>query len=130
MLLYVAMGNSILEKSSMRKTFSLLTVQKNLHNCLSTSLLHYALGYSYALCKRIERVIEMKLAVECLSLFSDQDRIDLAKIWPHQNLDLLEQSLDQHERLFVSRFNGRLLAAVMVEIDGEYATRHTYRLCK
>lgn len=63
----------------------------------------------------------MKLAVECLSLFSDQDRIDLAKIWPHQNLDLLEQSLDLHQRLFASRFNGRLLAAVMVEIDGEYA---------
>ncbi len=63
----------------------------------------------------------MKLAVECLSLFSDQDRIDLAKIWPHQNLDLLQQSLDAHQRLFASRFNGRLLAAIMVEIDGEYA---------
>ena len=63
----------------------------------------------------------MKLTVECLSLFSDQDKLDLAKIWPHQNLDLLQQELHQNRRLFASRFNGHLLAAVIVEVDGEYA---------
>lgn len=63
----------------------------------------------------------MKLAVECLSVFSDQDKIDLAKIWPHQNLELLQQDLDTHNRLFVSRFNGHLMGALLVEIDGAYA---------
>lgn len=63
----------------------------------------------------------MKLTVECLTQFSQQDKIDLAKIWPHQNLELLEESLNAERRLFAARFNDRLLAAVMVEIKGDYA---------
>ncbi|RLM26698.1 GNAT family N-acetyltransferase [Brenneria alni] len=63
----------------------------------------------------------MKLTVECLTEFSHQDKIDLAKIWPHQNLDLLQAGLALDRRLFVARFNDRLLAGVMVEIKGEYA---------
>lgn len=63
----------------------------------------------------------MKLAVECLSVFSDQDKIDLLKIWPHQNLELLQQELNADNRLFASRFNGRLMGALIVEIDGAYA---------
>ncbi|MFC3393691.1 aspartate 1-decarboxylase autocleavage activator PanM [Brenneria rubrifaciens] len=63
----------------------------------------------------------MKLTVECLTQFSHQDKIDLAKIWPHQNLDLLENGLSPDRRLFAARFNERLLAAVLVEIKGEYA---------
>ncbi|WP_409309281.1 aspartate 1-decarboxylase autocleavage activator PanM [Pectobacterium sp. B1J-3] len=63
----------------------------------------------------------MKLTVECLTQFSDQDKIDLSKIWPHQNLERLEESLNVNRRLFVARFNDRLLAAVMIEVEGEYA---------
>ncbi|MEI7368668.1 aspartate 1-decarboxylase autocleavage activator PanM [Pectobacterium colocasium] len=63
----------------------------------------------------------MKLTVECLTQFSPQDKIDLAKIWPHQNIDLLEAELTPNQRLFVARFNDRLLGGVLVEIEGEYA---------
>lgn len=63
----------------------------------------------------------MKLTVECLTVFSPQDKIDLAKIWPHQHIDLLENKLTPERRLFAARFNDRLLAGVLVEIKGEYA---------
>ncbi|PWC15403.1 aspartate 1-decarboxylase autocleavage activator PanM [Brenneria corticis] len=63
----------------------------------------------------------MKLTVENLVEFSDQDKIDLAKIWPHQNLDLLQAGLTPERRIFSARFNDRLLAGVLVEIKGEYA---------
>ncbi|PWC17540.1 aspartate 1-decarboxylase autocleavage activator PanM [Brenneria roseae subsp. roseae] len=63
----------------------------------------------------------MKLTVECLTQFSQQDKIDLSKIWPHQNIERLEGSLNVDRRLFAARFNDRLLAAVLVEIEGEYA---------
>ncbi|MEI7216493.1 aspartate 1-decarboxylase autocleavage activator PanM [Pectobacterium carotovorum] len=63
----------------------------------------------------------MKLTVECLTRFSPQDKIDLAKIWPHQNIDLLEEELTPDRRLFAARFNDRLLGGMLVEIEGEYA---------
>ncbi|WP_323642078.1 aspartate 1-decarboxylase autocleavage activator PanM [Pectobacterium carotovorum] len=63
----------------------------------------------------------MKLTVECLTRFSPQDKIDLAKIWPHQNIDLLEEELTPDRRLFAARFNARLLGGMLVEIEGEYA---------
>ncbi|MCG8155994.1 aspartate 1-decarboxylase autocleavage activator PanM [Brenneria goodwinii] len=63
----------------------------------------------------------MKLTVECLTVFSPQDKTDLSKIWPHQNIDLLENGLTSDRRLFAARFNDRLLAGVLVEIKGEYA---------
>ncbi|GKW13361.1 MULTISPECIES: aspartate 1-decarboxylase autocleavage activator PanM [Pectobacterium] len=63
----------------------------------------------------------MKLTVECLTRFSPQDKIDLAKIWPHQNIELLEEGLTLDRRLFTARFNDRLLGGVLVEIEGEYA---------
>ncbi|PWC10875.1 aspartate 1-decarboxylase autocleavage activator PanM [Brenneria roseae subsp. americana] len=63
----------------------------------------------------------MKLTVECLTQFSHQDKIDLSKIWPHQNIERLEEGLNVDRRLFAARFNDRLLAAVLVEIEGEYA---------
>lgn len=63
----------------------------------------------------------MKLTVECLTQFSQQDKIDLSKIWPHQNIERLEGGLNVDRRLFAARFNDRLLAAVLVEIEGEYA---------
>ncbi|MBA0165553.1 aspartate 1-decarboxylase autocleavage activator PanM [Pectobacterium versatile] len=63
----------------------------------------------------------MKLTVECLTRFSPQDKIDLAKIWPHQNIDLLEEELTPDRRLFAARFNDRLLGGMLVELEGEYA---------
>ncbi|MBN3175086.1 aspartate 1-decarboxylase autocleavage activator PanM [Pectobacterium brasiliense] len=63
----------------------------------------------------------MKLTVECLTQFSPQDKIDLAKIWPHQNIDLLEAGLKPTRRLFAARFNDRLLGGMLVEIAGDYA---------
>ncbi|KAA3667081.1 MULTISPECIES: aspartate 1-decarboxylase autocleavage activator PanM [Pectobacterium] len=63
----------------------------------------------------------MKLTVECLTQFSPQDKIDLAKIWPHQNIDLLEEELTPDRRLFAARFNDRLLGGMLVELEGEYA---------
>lgn len=63
----------------------------------------------------------MKLTIEYLTRFSPQDKIDLAKIWPHQNIDLLEEELTPDRQLFAARFNDRLLGGVLVEIEGEYA---------
>ncbi|MFP9228644.1 aspartate 1-decarboxylase autocleavage activator PanM [Pectobacterium cacticida] len=63
----------------------------------------------------------MKLTVERLTRFSPQDKIDLAKIWPHQNIELLETGLTRRRQLFAARFNDRLLGGVLVEIEGEYA---------
>ncbi|MGM3173769.1 aspartate 1-decarboxylase autocleavage activator PanM [Dickeya lacustris] len=59
----------------------------------------------------------MRLAVERLIKISAQDRHDLAYIWPHQNFDALEHDLNHEHRLFAARFNGHLLAGVIVEID-------------
>lgn len=63
----------------------------------------------------------MKLTVENIPTFSEQDKVDLAKIWPHQNIDILERELSPTRLLFASRFNDRLLAAVLVEVNGKYA---------
>ena len=59
----------------------------------------------------------MRLSVERLTKISEQDRHDLAFIWPHQNFDALERDLNHEHRLFAARFNDRLLAGVIVEID-------------
>lgn len=63
----------------------------------------------------------MTLIVECLTTLTPQDRQDLALIWPHQDIARLEHSLNEHRRLYVSRFNGHLLAGLIVEIDGDSA---------
>ncbi|MBN0430498.1 aspartate 1-decarboxylase autocleavage activator PanM, partial [Pseudomonas aeruginosa] len=52
----------------------------------------------------------MKLTIIRLQHFSDQDRIDLGKIWPSQDLSTL--TLDENHRLYAARFNERLLGAV------------------
>lgn len=45
----------------------------------------------------------MKLTIIRLQHFSDQDRIDLGKIWPSQDLSTL--TLDENHRLYAARFN-------------------------
>ena len=52
----------------------------------------------------------MKLTIIRLQHFSDQDRIDLGKIWPSQDLSTL--TLDENHRLYAARFNERAPCAL------------------
>ena len=58
----------------------------------------------------------MKLTIIRLPLFSDQDRIDLGKIWPSQDPD--DIPLDDRHQIYAARFNERLLGAVRVTLRG------------
>ena len=58
----------------------------------------------------------MKLTIIRLQHFSDQDRIDLGKIWPSQDPAAL--MLDENHRIYAARFNERLLGAVRVTLRG------------
>ncbi|HHC1541439.1 aspartate 1-decarboxylase autocleavage activator PanM [Klebsiella pneumoniae] len=58
----------------------------------------------------------MKLTIIRLQHFSEQDRIDLGKIWLSQDLSTL--TLDENHRLYAARFNERLLGAVRVTLRG------------
>jgi GNAT superfamily N-acetyltransferase len=60
----------------------------------------------------------MKLTILRLTALATQDRIDLGKIWPDIDIAQLEQSLSERHRLYVARFNDRLLAALQLEISG------------
>lgn len=62
----------------------------------------------------------MKLTIERLDSFTAQDRIDLAKIWPGNDIAMLEKKLTGSYVLFAARFNDRLLGAVQVVIDNEW----------
>ncbi|BAN99345.1 hypothetical protein E05_45790 [Plautia stali symbiont] len=46
------------------------------------------------------------------------DRLDLAKVWPQQDIAQLEASLSEAQRLYAARFNDRLLGALRLEIRG------------
>lgn len=58
----------------------------------------------------------MKLTIIRLTSFSEQDHIDLAKIWPEYSPASLH--IDDTHRIYAARFNGRLLAAVRVTLRG------------
>lgn len=60
----------------------------------------------------------MKLTILRLTIFSPQDQIDLAKIWPNEDIAALEKSLSENQRLYAARFNERLLGALKLEIVG------------
>ena len=60
----------------------------------------------------------MKLTILRLTIFSPQDQIDLAKIWPNEDIAALERSLSENQRLYAARFNERLLGALKLEIVG------------
>ncbi len=62
----------------------------------------------------------MKLTIEKLGLLTAQDKIDLAKIWPNQQVTDWENE-DQQKSIFAARFNDRLLGAVKVLINGDRA---------
>ena len=58
----------------------------------------------------------MKLTIIRFENFSDQDRIDLQKIWPEYSPSSLQ--VDDNYRIYAARFNERLLAAVRVTLSG------------
>ena len=58
----------------------------------------------------------MKLTIIRLENFSDQDRIDLQKIWPEYSPSSLQ--VDDNHHIYAARFNERLLAAVRVTFSG------------
>lgn len=58
----------------------------------------------------------MKLTIVRLVNFSDQDHIDLGKIWPEYSPSSLR--VDETHRIYAARFNERLLAAVRVTLSG------------
>ena len=58
----------------------------------------------------------MKLTIIRLTSFSEQDQIDLAKIWPEYSPAYLD--IDDTHSIYAARFNDRLLAAVRVTLRG------------
>lgn len=68
----------------------------------------------------------MKLTIIRLQHFSEQDRLDLAKIWPEYDIDTL--TLDDNHRIYAARFNERLLGAVRVTLAGTQATLDSLRV--
>lgn len=58
----------------------------------------------------------MKLTIIRLTSLSEQDHIDLAKIWPEYSPASLH--IDNTHRIYAARFNDRLLAAVRVTLRG------------
>lgn len=58
----------------------------------------------------------MKLTIIRLVTFTEQDHIDLAKVWPEYSPASLE--VDDTHRIYAARFNERLLAAVRVTLRG------------
>ena len=65
----------------------------------------------------------MKLTIIRLENFSDQDRIDLQKIWPEYSPASLQID-DNH----AARFNERLLAAVRVTLSGTQGALDSLRV--
>lgn len=60
----------------------------------------------------------MKLTILRLTTLSPQDHIDLAKIWPNEDIAALEKSLGENNRLYAARFNERLLGALKLKLAG------------
>lgn len=68
----------------------------------------------------------MKLTIIRLDTFSDQDRIDLAKIWPEYSASSL--NVDDTHPIYAARFNERLLAAVRVTLSGSEGALDSLRV--
>ncbi|WP_336220186.1 aspartate 1-decarboxylase autocleavage activator PanM [Citrobacter amalonaticus] len=68
----------------------------------------------------------MKLTIIRLEHFSDQDLIDLGKIWPEYSAASL--SVDETHRIYAARFNERLLGAVRVTLSGTQGALDSLRI--
>jgi len=62
----------------------------------------------------------MKLTILRLTTLSPQDQIDLMKIWPKEDMAVMEKSLGENSRVYAARFNERLLGALKLEISGTH----------
>ncbi|KEA51735.1 MULTISPECIES: aspartate 1-decarboxylase autocleavage activator PanM [Mangrovibacter] len=68
----------------------------------------------------------MKLTIIRLETFSEQDKIDLAKIWPEYSEASL--NVDENNRIYAARFNERLLGATRVTLSGAQGTMDSFRV--
>ena len=68
----------------------------------------------------------MKLTIIRLMTFSDQDQIDLGKIWPEYSPASL--IVDETHRIYAARFNERLLGAVRVTLSGTQGALDSLRV--
>lgn len=68
----------------------------------------------------------MKLTIHRLENFSDQDHIDLNKIWPEYSPSSL--TVDETHRIYAARFNERLLGAVRVTLRGTQGALDSLRV--
>ena len=68
----------------------------------------------------------MKLTIVRLENFSEQDYLDLAKIWPEYPADSLR--VDESHRIYAARFNDRLLGAVRVTLRGTEGAMDSLRV--
>ncbi|HCQ7757033.1 aspartate 1-decarboxylase autocleavage activator PanM [Citrobacter sp. 50677481] len=68
----------------------------------------------------------MKLTIIRIEHFSDQDLIDLGKIWPEYSAASL--SVDETHRIYAARFNERLLGAVRVTLSGAQGALDSLRV--
>ena len=68
----------------------------------------------------------MKLTIVRLENFSDQDLIDLGKIWPEYSASSL--SVAETHRIYAARFNERLLGAVRVTLSGTQGALDSLRV--
>ncbi|MDX6019392.1 aspartate 1-decarboxylase autocleavage activator PanM [Scandinavium sp. V105_16] len=68
----------------------------------------------------------MKLTVIRLTALSEQDPIDLGKIWPEYSSSSLQ--MDDEHRIYAARFNDRLLGAVRVTLKGNQGALDSLRI--
>ncbi|AUU99981.1 aspartate 1-decarboxylase autocleavage activator PanM [Phytobacter ursingii] len=68
----------------------------------------------------------MKLTIIRLVSFTEQDHIDLAKVWPEYSPASLE--VDETHRIYAARFNDRLLGAVRVTLSVTQAALDSLRV--
>ena len=68
----------------------------------------------------------MKLTIHRLENVSDQDHIDLNKIWPEYSPSSL--TVDETHRIYAARFNERLLGAVRVTLSGTQGALDSLRV--
>ncbi|MRS17169.1 aspartate 1-decarboxylase autocleavage activator PanM [Enterobacteriaceae bacterium RIT691] len=68
----------------------------------------------------------MKLTIIRLTALSEQDIIDLGKIWPEFTASSLQ--MDEAHHIYAARFNERLLGAVRVTVKDAQATLSSLRV--
>lgn len=68
----------------------------------------------------------MKLTIIPLVDPTDQQYLDLYKIWPDQRQDEMKSLLFSGQKLYAARFNDRLLGAAKIQIDKNQGTIYDF----